>query len=130
MNSSLLSTLAGKYRADAPRFIEEHRRHDWLVWEPGRWAVSSFDENTRASLGGQSAPPAGDAPAFPLDREKISLGRGRCDVLISDATLSKLHLTLSRDRSGWLVKDEGSRNGTWVAGIKVLPSAPRAVLPG
>lgn len=54
----------------------------------------------------------------------ITVGRARtCDVVVDDASVSKLHATIShdRERDQYTVVDEGSRNGTHVDGAVVEP---------
>ena len=55
----------------------------------------------------------------------ITIGRARtCDVVVDDASVSKLHATIThdRDRDQYTLADEGSRNGTRVDGDPVEPA--------
>jgi pSer/pThr/pTyr-binding forkhead associated (FHA) protein len=57
------------------------------------------------------------------------LGRSRrCDVLIDDDTVSRVHAELRRGDDGWYLRDLSSRNGTFVAGRPVAHA--ERVLPG
>lgn len=48
------------------------------------------------------------------------VGRGTgADVTLEDSLVSREHVTISRDEAGWMVRDLGSRNGTFVNGRKV-----------
>lgn len=52
----------------------------------------------------------------PLSR----IGRGlECDVVLSDPLSSRVHATLVAEEGEWWVRDDGSRNGTFVNGQKV-----------
>lgn len=52
---------------------------------------------------------------FLLDRPFIIVGRGsECDVVIDDASISRIHVQFSRQTDGSYVQDLGSRNGTKV----------------
>src|SRR3954464_15340690 len=42
------------------------------------------------------------------------------DLVLTDPTVSRRHLEVERTPRGLLVKDLGSRNGTWVEGRQVL----------
>ena len=82
-------------------------RHAWLVWEPGPWRRASpfartirpDDEDTPPPLPrpqAQCVPlDVGEGPAF------IRVGRSpQCEVMINDATVSRVHLGLARDTAG------------------------------
>lgn len=46
---------------------------------------------------------------------------GRCsgaDILLEDNLVSREHVAISRDEAGWLARDLGSRNGTFVNGYR------------
>lgn len=48
------------------------------------------------------------------------IGRGvGCDVVIDDKTVSRIHAALVVRDDGVVVRDLGSRNGTWVNGIRI-----------
>ncbi len=66
--------------------------------------------------------PAGIAPRspFPLNKDQVILGREvRCDVMIANDSISRRHAEIVRMAEGWLVRDLGSRNGTFVNGQRV-----------
>jgi len=55
-----------------------------------------------------------------LDRPVFVVGKGEsCDLRLTDATVSRAHvqLTLSQDRV--IVSDDGSKNGTFVSGMRI-----------
>jgi hypothetical protein len=60
--------------------------------------------------------------ALPADPARhVVLGRGRhCDLVVSDATVSRTHAELRHDGARWLLCDLGSRNGTRVNGMLVV----------
>jgi hypothetical protein len=57
--------------------------------------------------------PPGGGTRFTIGRDEA------CDLLIEDLTVSRLHATLSRDVSGWMLADAGSTNGTRLNGWRV-----------
>lgn len=60
----------------------------------------------------------GEGHELPLDREKISLGRGPgVDLAIDDPTMSREHAVFELDREGYRVRDLGSTNGVVVNDI-------------
>ena len=61
---------------------------------------------------------------FPLGQGSFTLGRDpKCDVFLSNMTVSRLHATIVVDDNVARIVDEGSLNGTWVDG-KVVEEAP------
>jgi hypothetical protein len=116
-------------------FLRE-RPQDWLVWEAGPWRPTYQARETLAQEGERSSPPhgAGEPLAIVLeqtqDRPYVSLGRGPDnDIVIDDATLSRLHLLLTREPAGWMLRDAGSTNGTTVDGARLGPD-PVLLQPG
>ena len=65
-----------------------------------------------------------------LDVNTVRIGRDReCDVsLPGDPTVSRLHAVLQTESDGWLLIDQGSRNGTFVNGRRVTGSVKVASL--
>jgi DNA-binding response OmpR family regulator len=57
-----------------------------------------------------------------------TLGRDprRCDLAILHASISALHARITRDGERWTIADLGSRNGTWVDGVRVTAAVPIA----
>jgi hypothetical protein len=61
-----------------------------------------------------------------LSGSRVVLGRSRdCDVVVSDANVSRRHAELQRDEQGWSVADLGSTNGIKVNGRRVEHAALR-----
>lgn len=58
-----------------------------------------------------------------LEDEVITIGRSpKLTLSLNDATVSRLHARISRDRLGWVVEDAGSSVGTWLNGERVEKS--------
>jgi DNA-binding NtrC family response regulator len=64
--------------------------------------------------------PAGRPPAFHLNEGKCVVGAGsRCDIVIDDKAVSRSHAEFTLVPEGVLVRDEGSRNGTFYMGQRI-----------
>lgn len=64
-----------------------------------------------------------------VNRTRITIGRSdSCDVVVSDATVSRVHACLDRIGNQWRIRDLGSQNGVYLNGIRVHRSTP--VSPG
>jgi len=70
--------------------------------------------------------PDGATRPLVLDRERFTLGRSSSNELCypEDAGLSRQHLALERDGDTWIVRDLGSKNGTFVNGVRVTGPHP------
>ncbi len=60
----------------------------------------------------------------------ITFGRAAEARLPWDPTLSARHFTVQTDEAGWALRDEGSRNGTFVDGRRVPPGTTERLRPG
>ena len=83
----------------------------------------------------RSASPTGkkddDAPSLTFDGPRIVIGRGAgSDVRLPDPSISQRHATIRAQGTEYAVLDEGSTNGTWVGGVRLLPQTPRVVKNG
>jgi len=82
---------------------------------PGTW------DRLRGAL---ARPRRSDAPALVAPRlhpgDRLVLGRSHAaDVRFVELSVSRSHAELRRLGDGWLVVDRGSRNGTFVNGVRV-----------
>lgn len=60
-----------------------------------------------------------------LNNPIITVGReARNDVVIAEDAVSRYHLQLKRERTGYMVEDVGSTNGTFLNGAKLEAAAP------
>jgi len=102
----------------------------WLVWEAGPWRPPSARRDTLVSGPQTRLLASGESLAIELAAKdggaEVKLGReAGNDLVIDDATLSRVHLLLRRDAAGaWTAQDAGSRNGTKVDGAPALPPLP------
>jgi DNA-binding response OmpR family regulator len=61
---------------------------------------------------------------FRLDRDVITLGRGdECDVVVPERQISRVHMRIRREATGYFLEDLDSKNGTFVNGRQVQPGA-------
>jgi pSer/pThr/pTyr-binding forkhead associated (FHA) protein len=71
------------------------------------------------------------APALTFDGARVVIGRGQgCDVRLPDPSVSHRHATIRLERGKHALVDEGSTNGTFVGGVRLAPSTPRALRSG
>ncbi len=56
---------------------------------------------------------------------QATVGRDRaCDIVLQDRTISRRHARIELTLSGWVLKDMGSGNGTFVRGERIDGAAP------
>ena len=67
----------------------------------------------------------GDPMRFALVDDRTTFGKGRADCVLADHTVSRLHAAIERVTGGWVIQDLGSKNGTFVNGVRL--SGPRAL---
>ena len=60
---------------------------------------------------------------FRLRRRTLVGRHRRCDLQLGGASVSSEHAILRWTDRGWQVRDLGSRNGTWVRGLRLRPGA-------
>lgn len=66
----------------------------------------------------------GGRKSYPLEGERISVGREDTDILLRHPEVSRRHALFTRDGDGFRLDDLGSTNGTWVDGRRLEPGAP------
>ena len=70
-------------------------------------------------------PPDGRPEVVSLDREAITLGRSdKMTIQLDDVYASDEHALVAPDDDGWVVRDLGSTNGTYLNGAKVTSPTP------
>jgi predicted Zn finger-like uncharacterized protein len=85
----------------------------------GRGPSLSLPRHGRVSLAFLSGPRNGDVVV--LTRPRVVLGRtgSGADIEVADAEVSRRHAALECYGDTFVLKDEGSRNGTWVGTQRV-----------
>src|SRR5437660_4303133 len=80
----------------------------------------------RVRLSVQTGPAAGRE--FASDKERVRIGNARVppgrdgsgnDLALDDPKVSRFHCEISFTEKGWLLKDLGSTNGTWLDGKRI-----------
>ena len=57
---------------------------------------------------------------WPLSREPVTLGRAPdCDLVLPERQISRYHVRIEWDADGYVLRDLGSKNGTFVNGERV-----------
>lgn len=103
-------------------------------FESSEW-TGTLDEVRKAG-GALRGSPDGEIEVFPLAKkpgasfpDRITIGRTHHnDVVIGDASVSRLHAYARPHASGWVVADAGSKNGSWLDG-GVLEARRETALP-
>ena len=71
--------------------------------------------------------PSTDGPVTPLSGARTALGRGEdCGTVLPGAEISRYHAEIYRNGPLAILRDLGSRNGSFVNGV-ALPEAPLAI---
>lgn len=137
VKSFLLSWLRKAHAGQPLERFEREQPGPWLVWEAGPWRPPSARPDTLVASPATRMLASGESLAIELAARKrgaeVTLGRAADnDLVIDDATLSRVHLVLARDASGaWTARDAGSRNGTRVDGApatRPLPLRPGSIV--
>lgn len=99
---------------------------DDLAQQPGirellreRWRVTV--DRLREWLTPPKPAPTVTVPFPPrVDGKEYLVGRApRCDLVVDDPTVSRVHASLTWRDGAWLLRDLGSRNGTTVDGWRI-----------
>jgi DNA-binding winged helix-turn-helix (wHTH) protein len=81
-----------------------------------------MDAQEAPLLMAQDGPLAGRE--FRLDRDVMTLGRGdECDVVVPERQISRGHMRIRREATGYFLEDLGSKNGTFVNGRQAQSGA-------
>jgi pSer/pThr/pTyr-binding forkhead associated (FHA) protein len=138
MKSYLVSWLRQAHAAKSLADFEREHAGSWLVWEAGPWRPPSARRDTLVADPQTRLLPSGESLVIRLEPrragEEVRLGRDAgCDVVIDDATLSRVHLVLRQGEGGrWTIRDAGSRNGSKLDGTPLreaaIPLSPGAAI--
>ena len=53
-------------------------------------------------------------------KDSFIIGRSQdCDIMLDDSSLSRNHASLHLQNNTWIIRDEGSRNGTFINNLKI-----------
>lgn len=56
----------------------------------------------------------------PVEGDVLTIGRSpHCSIFLNDMTVSRLHATIERIESNYVIRDEKSFNGVWVNNVNV-----------
>lgn len=67
---------------------------------------------------------------LPVDRA-ATIGRDTdCDVVLGNSSVSRRHAEIAATAAGFVVRDLGSSNGTWVGLTRLHPKVPHGLVPG
>ena len=114
-----------------------------LLWEANE-ALNPADEQwnrTESGIGVRMTPRAGDPVVFELKKVPgkknpfamgVTLGRVETnDIVIDDASISRFHAWFQEDaKLGWVVVDAESKNGSKLAGVKLVPNKKTMISDG
>lgn len=133
----LLSAHVSRYlrnRGD----LERHLPPGLLVFSPPVVVESLADqEEYRLKTVTNAGPPtlgAHEPVVFPVVKSRtnafgrgVTVGRtGNNDVVLDDGSVSRFHAWLARDeaQAGFMLTDAGSKNGSWLSGVRLTPRKP------
>lgn len=136
----LMSFLARQYLVLKQGFDVRYRS-PWLVWEPGSWRAPPANAGvaeTRLPSALKTPPRVqpGDALCFELPVKPEATGSlriGRADeseLVISDATVSRVHCLLRQEGGEWYVKASESVKSMKVDGRPLAAGAEAKLQPG
>ncbi len=133
--SELLSAHVSRYLRNRAEF-ERSLPPALLVFSPSPAAVGpggELDEYRLKTVTNAGAPTLGasEPVVFPVLKSRtnafgrgITVGRtGNNDVVLDDGSVSRFHAWFARPegQEGFLLTDAGSKNGSWVGGVRLTP---------
>jgi len=66
-----------------------------------------------------------------ITKTQLNIGRSPDnDIVLDHPDVSRLHACLEQTSTGWQITDQGSTNGTFIEGNKLLPNIPEPLQPG
>jgi len=87
---------------------------------PSGGYASAPPSNGYSSSGYESAPPQVVGQNDDLPEDSLTIGRSRSNsIVLDDMLVSRRHVVITADDEGLLLRDLGSRNGTFVNGRRV-----------
>jgi len=70
----------------------------------------------------------GSDQRWPLDKDRLTIGRGPdCDIILSDRVVSRRHACIERRDGDYFIRDDHSKNGTFVNGEPVFDTPHRLI---
>jgi hypothetical protein len=134
--SELLSAHVSRYLRNRGEF-ERNLPPALLVFSPSPASSGEEDEDTveyrLKTVTNAGAPTLGSSEpvVFPVLKSRtnafgrgITVGRtGNNDVVLDDGSVSRFHAWFARPegQEGFLLTDAGSKNGSWVGGVRLTP---------
>lgn len=97
-----------------------------MVYSPDR-APRKLEAPVPVGRATQRAMLVGEGKRTVLSDDRIVVGRSRdCDLVVDDPNVSRRHMEVRREETGWVAVDLGSTNGTKVNGrrIEEVPLEP------
>lgn len=86
--------------------------------------ISALFKRRPVSLGNARLIDSETGEDYPLTRRETSLGRNKnCDVVLDEATVSRLHAVVVCAKDGWYVADTKSQAGVRINGKKIEKKA-------
>ena len=65
---------------------------------------------------------------WPLDKDRLTIGRGPdCDIILPDRVVSRRHACIERRDGDYFIRDDHSKNGTFVNGEPVSETPHRLI---
>ena len=111
----------------APPSREPAQQPQQLQQPPQPWAGQSEHQQSEQPQPPQEQifqqpPPQDQPPSEPADddEEALTIGRGKANsIVLDDMLVSRHHVRITADDDGLVLQDLGSRNGTYVNGLRV-----------